>query len=165
MKINILFASILFLLMIFSIKPGFSSLLRDYRSDGFYMDEVSVRNEIMDEFDRWAGVRYQFGGASDNGIDCSSLMQKIYHSAFNNVPGARLLRTTAQQIEQGTQVRRNDLRVGDLIFFSQPSGNHVGVYIGEDEFIHASTSKGVMISTMKNDYWSKRFKQARRILA
>jgi lipoprotein Spr len=119
----------------------------------------------MSEFERWEGVKYRFGGTTMQGIDCSSLMQKIFHGAFEDTLRRLLPRTTAQQLKQGVKTSRDDLKAGDLIFFRISSNlRHVGVYIGDDKFVHASTSKGVIISTLENDYWSERYNTARRIV-
>lgn len=130
------------------------------------MSEHKIRQEIVAEFSRWKGVKYKFGGTTRRGIDCSALMQKIFHAAFDDRMSTALPRTTSGQIQRGVKAYRNDLRVGDLLFFRlSPVQKHVGVYIGDDKFIHASTSKGVIISTLENDYWSDRYKTARRVIA
>lgn len=123
-------------------------------------------DKILNEYARWEGVKYRLGGTTPKGIDCSSLMQEIFHAAFEDMPGARLPRTTAGQIGYGTGTPRADLRPGDLIFLRMSHAErHVGVYIGEDRFIHASTSQGVKISSLQNDYWIKRYATARRVLS
>lgn len=128
-------------------------------------DEKEVRDRILSEFAQWEGVKYKLGGASKKGIDCSSLMQEIYHSAFADTLNERLPRTTARQISHGVGTTRADLRPGDLVFFRMtPAERHVGVYIGDTQFVHASTSQGVMISSLKNDYWKKRYTTARRVI-
>ncbi|MGL5384344.1 MAG: NlpC/P60 family protein [Serratia sp. (in: enterobacteria)] len=136
--------------------------MQDIRNDS--LREHTIRQKILSEFERWEGVKYRFGGTTMNGIDCSSLMQKIFHSAFEDTLRKLLPRTTAQQLKQGVKTSRNNLKAGDLVFFRISSSlRHVGVYIGDDKFVHASTSKGVIISTLENDYWSERYKTARRI--
>jgi len=128
--------------------------------------EHEIRARILAEYTRWEGVKYRLGGSSQRGIDCSSLMQEIFHAAFDDVLSTRLPRTTAGQIGHGTGAPRSDLRPGDLIFFRMSvAERHVGVYIGEDKFIHASTSQGVKISSLQNDYWVKRYTTARRVLS
>lgn len=128
-------------------------------------DEKEMRDRILSEFAQWEGVKYKLGGASKKGIDCSSLMQEIYHAAFADTLNERLPRTTARQIGHGVSTTRADLRPGDLVFFRMTSAErHVGVYIGDKQFIHASTSQGVMISSLKNDYWKKRYTTARRVI-
>ncbi|ERK06747.1 NLP/P60 protein [Serratia fonticola AU-P3(3)] len=124
-----------------------------------------MRDRILSEFAQWEGVKYKLGGTSKKGIDCSSLMQEIYHGAFADTLNERLPRTTARQISHGVSAPRADLRPGDLVFFRMtPAERHVGVYIGDSEFIHASTSQGVKISSLQNDYWVKRYTTARRVI-
>lgn len=128
-------------------------------------DEKEMRDRILSEFAQWEGVKYKLGGASKKGIDCSSLMQEIYHAAFADTLNERLPRTTARQIGYGVSTTRAELRPGDLVFFRMTSAErHVGVYIGDAQFIHASTSQGVMISSLQNDYWVKRYTTARRVI-
>lgn len=129
------------------------------------VSEDKIRNKILSQYSRWQGVKYQLGGTTKNGIDCSSFVQQIFHAAFPETPRPRLPRTTAEQIKQGTLTSVVKLRPGDLVFFQMAADErHVGVYIGNAQFAHASTSKGVMISDLKNDYWKTRFKTARRVI-
>lgn len=123
--------------------------------------KVELRREkIMAFHSQWKGVAYRLGGNTKNGIDCSALMQILYRDKF----GINLPRTTATQVKEGRRVSKNNLEVGDLIFFrTGPNTRHVGVYIGDNEFLHASTSRGVMIAPI-NNYWSNIYWQSRRIL-
>ncbi|WP_238714763.1 MULTISPECIES: C40 family peptidase [Tenebrionibacter/Tenebrionicola group] len=106
-------------------------------------------------------MKYKWGGMNTAGIDCSALMQKIFQRGLaKNLP-----RTTAEQIKQGQRISVSDLRPGDLVFFqTKPHTRHVGVYIGEEKFIHASSSMGVTMSSLENNYWIHHFEAARRIL-
>ncbi|WP_372882076.1 C40 family peptidase [Psychromonas sp.] len=116
---------------------------------------------LHNEFDVWQGTPYRLGGANKRGIDCSALVQKIYLNSFN----IKLPRTTSRQAKQGYVVNKNRLLVGDLVFFKTSiSEQHVGIYIGENKFIHASSSQGVMISRLNNTYWRSRYWQSRRII-
>lgn len=111
------------------------------------------------------GVAYRFGGTSPtNGMDCSGFMQYIFRKSLNiNLP-----RTSAEQAKMGVAVERSALQAGDLVFFNT-SGNrisHVGLYIGNNRFIHAPRSgKNIEITSMSNAYWSKRYITARRVKA
>jgi cell wall-associated NlpC family hydrolase len=158
----------LLILSILLASPAFSSPFRDggtATTKSSVPDEKEMRDRILSEFARWEGVKYKLGGASKKGIDCSSLMQEIYHAAFADTLNTRLPRTTARQISHGVGTKRADLRPGDLVFFSMTRAErHVGVYIGDGEFIHASTSQGVKISSLQNDYWVKRYTTARRVI-
>lgn len=113
------------------------------------------------EFSYWQGTPYRLGGDSKKGVDCSAFVKHIYRDSFN----IHLPRTTEAQVQKGFFVYRDQLQIGDLIFFkTSNSTRHVGIYIGNNEFIHASTSKGVITSSLDNSYWKPRYWQAKRIL-
>lgn len=162
-----------FMTLCFLLSLLFSS---DMKASDFYINveritthtkiEEDIRKRILSQYSHWQGVKYKFGGTTKNGIDCSSLMQQIFHTAFPEALRTRLARTTAEQIKQGSLASPVKLKPGDLLFFQMsPHEHHVGVYIGNEQFVHASTSKGVMISDLKNDYWKMRFKTARRVIS
>jgi len=125
----------------------------------------TVSADIIQRWDswyqKWRGTPYRYGGTNQSGIDCSALIQDAYRSIYQ----MQIPRTTRQQRTIGFRVAANQLQVGDLLFF-QPKGNnnHVGVYIGKQRFIHASSSKGVIISALDNPYWIPRLVQARRLI-
>jgi cell wall-associated NlpC family hydrolase len=109
----------------------------------------------------WRGTPYRYGGTTRKGIDCSAFVQAVYDDVF----GLELPRATAAQVEEGEEIDRRDLQPGDLVFFkTRPRTRHVGIYLGEGEFAHASTSRGVMISHLDDSYWRSRFWTSRRIL-
>lgn len=119
------------------------------------------RAEILSHFHVWRGVRYQWGGATHRGIDCSAYMQRLYRDEF----AIGLPRTTGEMIHRGQKVGKHNLQVGDLVFFKTGTNTrHVGIYIGNGEFIHASSSRGVAQSDLETTYWSSRYLVARRIL-
>jgi cell wall-associated NlpC family hydrolase len=122
-------------------------------------DEL-VRSTLMEEHDKWAGTPYRLGGTSFSGIDCSALVQNIFNEAFQ----VDLPRTTGSQIHTGVPISRAELSPGDLVFFRPPGNRHVGIYVGDGRFLHASSSRGVMISKLSNSYWSRYYWQARRPL-
>jgi cell wall-associated NlpC family hydrolase len=108
------------------------------------------------------GVPYRLGGISRQGIDCSAFVQILYRDAL----GLDLPRTTADQVEIGASVPAHELLPGDLVFFRPYNRNrHVGVYLSRGEFVHASTSNGVMISRLDEPYWKDHYWTARRILS
>lgn len=120
---------------------------------------LGIHDTLMSEYREWAGTPYRFGGESRDGIDCSALTQRIFKERFNYA----LPRTAGEQMKQGRRISRASLKPGDLVFF-KPSRrfNHVGVYLGNGLFMHASSSQGVMISQLDNQYWARRYVQARR---
>jgi N-acetylmuramoyl-L-alanine amidase len=107
------------------------------------------------------GVRYKWGGESMSGFDCSGLVYYVFHEN-----GITLGRTCKKQYAAGTPISKSKLQPGDLVFFQNTytTGlSHVGIYIGDDQFIHAS-SDGVMTSSLSNSYWSSHYYGACRIL-
>ncbi|MFW0765696.1 NlpC/P60 family protein [Trabulsiella odontotermitis] len=120
----------------------------------------SLKSKLMKQYAKWEGTPYQLGGHQRRGIDCSALMQEI----FRGTKTIRLPRTTREQKQEGRHVRKRALRPGDLVFFKTSARTrHVGVYIGNDEFIHASQKVGVTISSLNNQYWETRYETARRV--
>ena len=112
-------------------------------------------------YQQWRGGPYRMGGTSRAGLDCSAFTQL----AYSQVLGFTLPRTTESQASLGRPVDRYRLQHGDLVFFKTGwQQYHVGVYTGAGEFIHASTSKGVIRSRLDNVYWNSRYWQARRLV-
>ncbi|AHG18441.1 hydrolase [Chania multitudinisentens RB-25] len=117
-------------------------------------------NKILTHYDEWEGVRYKLGGSTRKGIDCSAYMQRIFADEFDlNLP-----RSSQEQMKLGAKVAKENLNTGDLVFFKTSARErHVGVYIGEGKFVHASSKVGVTVSRLDNQYWKTRYVQARRI--
>lgn len=112
-------------------------------------------------FSHWRGTPYRLGGTTSRGLDCSAFVQNLYTEVY----GLPLARTTESQSRQGYQVLPGELEPGDLIFFKTGwRTRHVGVYLGDGEFVHASTSAGVTRSRLNSDYWRDNFWQARRLI-
>jgi cell wall-associated NlpC family hydrolase len=111
------------------------------------------------------GVKYRFGGTDpDTGWDCSGYVSHV----FNNAVGIVLPRNSVAMSERGEPIERANLQPGDLVFFHtlKHAFSHVGIYLGEQRFIHApSTGKAVQISDMNANYWARRFNGGRRIVA
>lgn len=107
----------------------------------------------------WMGTPYLLGGTSKKGVDCSGFVINIYR----DVRGISLPRTASQMFKTGKKVSRGNLTEGDLVFFGRFwKIDHVGIYLEGGRFVHASTSRGVMISPMNDSYWTKRYQGARR---
>ncbi|MDR5867596.1 C40 family peptidase [Halomonas koreensis] len=120
-----------------------------------------IRRALLAQHERWLGTPYRLGGTGRGGIDCSALVQRVFADTFQ----LRLPRTTARQVRRGEPVSREALRPGDLVFFRPPGPyRHVGIYVGEGRFLHASTSQGVKLSSLDNRYWRRHYWQARRPL-
>lgn len=120
----------------------------------------AMRAVLHDQARQWRGVPYQWGGLSEDGVDCSGLVYLTFASRL----GVDVPRTTAALAHQGRRIPRSQLRPGDLVFFKTGRHQrHVGIYMGQGRFLHASTSDGVRISSLDNVYWRARFWEARRI--
>lgn len=110
------------------------------------------------------GIAYRYGGTSvSTGFDCSGFMQHIFKRAM----GINLPRTSAEQARMGTPVARSELQPGDMVFFRTLGGSrisHVGLYIGNNRFIHAPrTGKNIEITSLSHKYWSGKYAFARRV--
>lgn len=123
----------------------------------------SIRNnELLETMDDWYGTRYQYGGTTKYGIDCSAFTREMYRGAY----GIELPRTAREQYGRVRKISSTELREGDLVFFNTTGGvSHVGMYLGNNKFVHASTSKGVTISDLYESYYISRFIGAGRIEA
>ncbi len=121
-------------------------------------EQHSIRLVLDEKYEAWAGTPYRLGGVDKSGIDCSALVQNIFTDAFN----IELPRTTSEQVSLGVAVNRQSLEPLDLVFFRTGRTQHVGIYLGGGEFLHASTSRGVIISKLDNPYWKRNFWTARR---
>ena len=123
---------------------------------------LAERKALLEEQAQlWRGTPHRFGGTTRAGIDCSALVQTIFDDSF----GTFLPRTTAEQSNVGKRIGTSELKAGDLVFYRiNARTRHVGIYIDNNAFLHASKSEGVAISSMDNAYWKRRFWMARRIL-
>ncbi|QKI88980.1 NlpC/P60 family protein [Thiomicrorhabdus xiamenensis] len=121
----------------------------------------SVPTRLWQHYRQWESVPYRYGGVSKSGVDCSAFVQ----IAFNQKFGVSVPRTTRDQMRAGAKVSISRLKVGDMIFFKTGHRTfHNGIYLGKQQFMHASSSRGVMISSIDQNYWAKRFYMARRVL-
>ena len=121
----------------------------------------SAARSIIGNALQYIGVPYVFGGTSPYGFDCSGFTKYVFASA-----GLSLPRAADGQFYAGTRVSMNNLRAGDLVFFEtyEPGPSHVGIYMGDGEFIHAGSSTGVTVSGLYDRYWGERYIGACRIL-
>lgn len=123
------------------------------------VDEASMgKNELLvrlyQQYDEWRGVKYRRGSMSKAGTDCSGFVKNTFATLFD----ITLPRDTSLQAKTGVDLERSDLRPGDLVFFRiNKRTQHVGIYLEENKFLHASTSRGVMISSMTHPYWRNRY--------
>ncbi len=115
----------------------------------------SVTNiKLLEFIDEWWATRYNYGGTTKRGIDCSALTGRLLKDVYaQEVP-----RTAREQYHATDRVSRNELEEGDLVFFNTRGGiSHVGVYLGHDSFLHSSVSHGVTISSLNENYYSSKY--------
>lgn len=125
------------------------------------MASANTATDLVNTAKNYIGTPYRYGGTSlTSGIDCSAYTQVVFKKNGKSLP-----RTAAQQYKQGKAVSKSNLTTGDLVFFKTGGSgiSHVGIYIGSSKFIHASTSKGVTISSINDPYyWKSRYAGAKR---
>ncbi|HWR42992.1 C40 family peptidase [Sporomusa sp.] len=118
-------------------------------------------DNIVKTAEKYLKAPYRFGGESPKGFDCSGFVKYVYDRH-----GKKLPRTADVQYVTGKKVDRSSLKPGDLVFFNTyaSGASHVGIYYDNGRFIHASSSRGVMISRLDEPYWKPRYLGARRII-
>jgi cell wall-associated NlpC family hydrolase len=134
------------------------SQYQHYSSHPNYSPAIQTRQSIVKLAHQTLGTRYKYGGSNPReGFDCSGLMTYLH----KNGAGINIPRTAAQQQQKSQTLRYKEIQAGDLLFFKTSSkSNHVGVYIGNRQFIHAPNRRSnVKITTMDNAYWHSKFVQ------
>lgn len=116
---------------------------------------------LYETINSWLGVPYKYGGNDRSGIDCSAFVGTVYKAVY----GVALHRTANDMLRDVTLIGRNDLREGDLLFFTNSKGkvSHVGIYLKNNLFAHSSTSNGVSVSQLDNKYWQSHFYKGGRV--
>ncbi|OGU65925.1 MAG: hypothetical protein A2W30_06630 [Ignavibacteria bacterium RBG_16_36_9] len=143
-----------------------SSLLgKEYKNENIDIpgyDYTTLREKMLMEVIKYLNTPYKYGGNTKDGMDCSAFTQILFRDVFN----INLERSARLQYNQGREVSgKSELMFGDLVFFNtrkRVRPGHVGIYIGDNLFAHASTKKGVTITSIDYDYYSRTFMGARR---
>lgn len=121
----------------------------------------AIDKKLYAFYKEWKGVKYKLGGNSKSGIDCSAFIQK----AFKEKLDLNLPRTTKLQSKVGKTINKSQLNSGDLVFFKTGrTSRHVGIYMNEGNFMHASTKRGVTISKLDNVYFKRHYWKATRVI-
>lgn len=144
-----------------------SEIMKKFESDnsgsGSSYEQSTLKEQVLMEIIKYLNTPYKYGGNSKDGIDCSAFTQTVYRDALST----DIYRTARDQFTQGEVISsQDDLKFGDLVFFNtrrRVRPGHVGIYIGDRLFAHASTKNGVTISSLDHAYYSKRYMGARRI--
>ena len=126
------------------------------------LEGSTTGDKIVATAKQYIGVPYVWGGSTPSGFDCSGFVQHVLRQHGISMP-----RTSKEQWNVGRAVSKGELKIGDLVFIANTytTGiSHLGIYVGNNQFIHASSSKGVIISSLDNTYWAPRYYGARRII-
>ncbi len=133
---------------------------RVHENSGMSKTNKKKKDNLYKFYTDWKGTPYRFGGTTRNGIDCSAFVRELYINVYD----ISLPRDTRSQIKRGESIKYGERDTGDLVFFKTGSNSyHVGVYYENDNFIHASTSKGVMMSNLNETYWVSKIIDVRRV--
>ena len=126
------------------------------------MDRKENDNEqLYNAIQEWMGTPYKYGGTTKAGVDCSAFVGNIVRQVYK----INLHRVANDMLQDVTVVSKDELREGDLVFFTNSKGrvSHVGIYLRDGMFAHSSTSRGVIISRLSDTYWNKHFHQGGRL--
>jgi len=124
---------------------------------------LTPREKILFEVIKYLETPYKYGGSSEDGTDCSGFTKQV----FKNSVSLDLPRSAREQYGIGDKIDKEELKFGDLVFFNtrrRSNPGHVGIYIGDNQFVHASRQLGVTISSLDETYYKKRYTGARRIM-
>ena len=126
------------------------------------VNEKSIANKKLYSFiEDWYGTKYEYGGTTKKGIDCSGFASILYKEIFEK----EITGSSASIYKQCKQISKNELAEGDLVFFKIDSKDisHIGVYLQNNKFVHATTKQGVMIDDLNEEYYKKYFETVGRL--
>lgn len=132
---------------------------------GYTMQQtLTLRHAVLEEAKKYIGIRYSSGGTTPRGFDCSGYTQYVFAQV-----GVSILRHERAQMEHSIIIPKEEMQCGDLVIFSNTGDNggfasHIGIYVGNNQVIHASSSKGITISDLDSYYYAKHYQCSRRIL-
>jgi cell wall-associated NlpC family hydrolase len=173
MRVWIFYIFSAFLLVSCGAKKSIHTNNNSYKSENLrkltsrFDGKISNENKnLLKSAEQYLGIPYRYGGATTSGFDCSGLVCKVFDENNKKLP-----RQSNQQAQIGKKIEIEDSQPGDLIFFATSGGDkvsHVGIVhdigvLGEVKFIHSSTSKGVMVSSLNDKYWNKAYLFIRRL--
>jgi lipoprotein Spr len=182
MKVTLLYSAIVCLLLAFPARvnaqinsdgrphsnttPEAGTDIIESHLKGYYSQVFSINPLIISDIslygfmEPWLGTPYRYGGKSKSGIDCSGFVNTIYKEALcTNMTGG-----SAELYKQVEHISKDELREGDLVFFRiRRNISHVGIYLGDGKFIHASRSSGVIVSNLDAPYYKRYFAKGGRI--
>ncbi|QEC51540.1 lipoprotein Spr [Anseongella ginsenosidimutans] len=120
--------------------------------------------KLYDFIQEWMGTPYRFGGDSKGGIDCSRFVNRAYEFVYDSVLGGKTSRGIYKELTE--IVSTDELKEGDFVFFKigRRYISHIGIYLGDNKFVHASRSEGVTISDLNEPYWKRYFYKAGRLI-
>jgi len=127
------------------------------RTDLLPLHNQAQHEKLATSINAFLDARYKYGGNDASAIDCSGFVKAVFQEVYS----IKLPRKAAEIYRLGTKVGKGSLATGDLVFFSTAgwrSINHVGIYLSDNKFVHSSTSRGVTISSLDEDYWKRRYR-------
>ena len=144
-----------------ALNPFLSSSEPPPPASAVTLPATGSKSRLMTYYHYWEGTPHRTGGMSKHGIDCSGFVYLAYRDVF----GIELPRTSERQSATGKAVAPNQRQLGDLLIFKTGfKQRHVGIYIGNDQFIHVSSKRGGVTSSLRDGYWADKYRQTRRIL-
>ena len=140
-----------------------ASMVVPYAMNVQEVEAKTNATNIINSANALKGTKYKWGGTTTKGFDCSGFVQYVFKKS-----GIQLPRTAAEMSKRGTSVAKGNLKAGDLVFFNTGAKKgkvtHVGIYIGNNKFIHSTTSKGVIVTDINDRYyWGAKFISAKRV--